>query len=99
MKKLLFILAILASVPAYSLCSITNGESICTLTNSTNVQTPLFQQQNTNLNQTQTQIQMPNNSNSLGRTQNKKGIQMQGSLSCQFGNCNYDSESTFLPNQ
>ena len=98
MKKFLLISALIISMPSFALCPISDGESVCTLPNSSS-NIPLFQTNDIpSLNPSQAELQTRNNQNSLGRTRNKEGIQMQGSLGCQFGNCNKES-NTFLPNQ
>lgn len=99
MKKVLIILLLFIGMPSFALCPIGDGESVCTLPNSSS-SIPLFQTNDiSNPNSPQSQLQNRNNTNSFGRTRNKEGIQMQGSLGCQFGNCNNEQNSIFLPNQ
>ena len=99
MKKFLSLIFILfLGMPTLALCSIGDGESVCTLPNSSSSM-PLFQNnmgintQNTNSSNLKTPNPSQNSSNlnsSFGRTKNQDGVQMQGSLGCQFGNCNKD---------
>jgi len=98
MKKFLFIIFILfLGMPAFALCSIGNGESVCTLPNNSSSNL-LFQNNNIgandNLKNNNSNMNNPasmgssNMNSSFGRTKNQSGLQMQGSLGCQFGNCN-----------
>ena len=98
MKKVLIILLFIG-MPSFALCPIENGESVCTLPNGSSTM-PLFQTNDiSNSNSSQSQLQNKNNTNSFGRTKNNEGIQMQGSIGCQFGNCNNEPNSTLLPNK
>ena len=97
MKKLLLICFIVMSTPVLALCSIADGESVCSIQNNSSAVMPLFQNNTDTKNNNQNQPK--NNVNSFGQTRNREGIQMQGSLSCQFGNCKKESNNDFLPNQ
>ena len=95
MKKYLLFISMFIIFPAWALCPVGDGESVCSLsgTSPSSSGMPLFQQNNseTNLNE--------NLNNSFGKTQNHDGVQMQGSLGCQFGNCNKGANNDFLENQ
>ena len=100
MKKFLFVIFILfLGMPTLALCSIGDGESVCTLPNNSSSNL-LFQNNNTgvnNSNNSNSNMSNPasmgttsNMNSSFGRMKNQSGLQMQGSLGCQFGNCNKD---------
>ena len=105
MKKLLIIFALFFVLPAWSACSIAEGESVCTISNTNSLNTPLFQNNaktginsNQNMNMPSKTIQQSGSNYSFGQTQNQKGIQMQGSLGCQFGNCDKNNKNNFVNN-
>ncbi len=87
MKKFLLVFALILALPSCALCPIM----------------PLFQNNNTinsklNMNNSNG-IQNPSRTGgSFSRTQNQEGIRMQGSLGCQFGNCNKEINTPFTPN-
>lgn len=102
MKKLLLILTLSLVVPAWALCPIENGESVCTLPVDNPSGMQLFQNNNTinsntNINKMTNTLQPSVLNNSF--IQNQNGIQMQGSLGCQFGNCEKGGNNDFLKNQ
>ena len=101
MKKFILLFVCAITVPIHALCSIEEGESICTIQNSNPSSSPLFQ--NNNIKQNANENNIPGKSSSLntsfGQQQNKSGIQMNSSLGCQFGNCNKSSKTDFLNNQ
>ena len=105
MKKFLLIFILGMTMPGFALCPIGDGETVCSLENNNLSSETLFQntssfeKTNNNSMNSPSQLNTQNNSSSFGRIKNSNGIQMQGSLSCQFGNCNDNSGSTFLPNQ
>ena len=106
MKKIILILTLtfVFVSQTWALCSI-DGESLCTIPErGSNM--PLFQNQNaTGLNSNENNgissnsFQSSNMGTSFNRMQNQTGVKMQGSLGCQFGNCNNGNNSGFLPNQ
>ena len=104
MKKYILIMIIIFGMPAWALCSIGDGESVCTLPNSDSGMTS-FQSPNTsglNMNKDSmpsSSLKSTNSGSSFNRMQNQSGIKMQGSLGCQFGNCNKENTNDFLPNQ
>ena len=102
MKKYILIMIIIFGMPAWALCSIGDGESVCTLPNQG---MSLFQNQSIQ-GLTMNENSMPSNalktkdtSRSFNRTLNQSGIKMQGNLGCQFGNCNRENNNDFLLNQ
>ena len=102
MKKLILFLTFIFILPAWALCPVGEGESVCTLPNQG---MSLFQNQNIQ-GLTMNENSMPSNAvktrnkgGSFNRTINQNGINMQGSLGCQFGNCNKENNNDFLPNQ
>lgn len=99
MKKFLLVFALLLVMPAWALCSVTEGESVCTLPQN-NPGMPVFQDNSNvgelNMDSSNTSLNPTNMDSSFSRTQNKTGIQMQGSLGCQFGNCNSEINNQFL---
>ena len=107
MKKYLLFFIILISIPVFAICSIDSNESLCSLQQNSMTSTPLFQNQNNgiksgiNLNSNGSinnpPLQPSSINNSFG--QQNDGIQMQGSLSCEFGNCNKGVNNTFLRNE
>lgn len=102
MKKFLLVFALILALPSCALCPIEAGETVCSIQNS-NTSMPLFQNNNTinsklNMNNSNG-IQNPSRTGgSFSRTQNQEGIRMQGSLGCQFGNCNKEINTPFTPN-
>ena len=102
MKKLLLFMFLFLVVPVWALCPISEGENVCTISNS--IDKPLFQ--NPNINDTKAARKNINNNflqtkgqkNSFSQTQNQSGIKMQGSLGCQFGNCETNENTNFLNN-
>lgn len=105
MKKFLLIYAFIFILPAWSACPISSSESVCTISGSGDSGMLLFQNQNkTGINSGENTIMHSNTNKSSGmgssfnKVQNKSGIQMQGSLGCQFGNCS-KNDNDFLPNQ
>ena len=100
MKKILLICLIYTGMPAWALCPIEGGESICTIQNNTS-SLPLFQNVSTDtgMNDNQKSTQNQNNISSFNQTQNQNGIQIPGSLGCQFGNCNKNGNNDFLKKQ
>lgn len=103
MKKLLLLLTLIFVLPAWSMCSVAEGESICTLSNTGSSSMPLFQNQattginsNQDVNMPSKTLQPSGSNYSFGQTQNQKGIQMQGSLGCQFGNCSKNDKDNFV---
>ena len=107
MKKYLLFISMFIIFPAWALCPVGDGESVCSLsgTSPSSSGMPLFQQNNSetnlneNLNNSVKSIQPTGLNNSFGKTQNHDGVQMQGSLGCQFGNCNKGANNDFLENQ
>jgi len=100
MKKILLTFFIMAIVPVWALCPIADGESVCSVQDSSSL--PLFMNKNagTKINSSTKQNKNLGNFNSFGQPQyDKEGIQMKGSLSCQFGNCNTSVNNDFLKNQ
>ena len=102
MKKLILFLTFIFGMPAWALCSIGDGESVCTLPNQG---MSLFQNQSIQ-GLTMNENSMPSNSlktrnksSSFNRTLNQNGIKMQGNIGCQFGNCNRKNNNDFLLNQ
>lgn len=95
MKKFLLMFILCVTMPTYALCPI--GEnSICTIQENSMSSILLNNGlNNNNRNQFPLQVQTQNRSSSFSRIQNQKGLQMQGSLSCQFGNCKQGFDSTF----
>ena len=107
MRKLLLILSFLFIFPAWALCPIDSGESVCALPDSSSPASgmPLFKQNNTEMNSGKSlnnpvnTIQPTGLNNPFSKTQNQSGIHMQGSLGCQFGNCSKGANNDFLENQ
>ena len=108
MKKLLFFLSLVFISPAWALCSVDSNESVCSVSDfsSSASDMPLFKMQNTsginsgnNINNPANIIKPTGLNNSLNKTQNSNGVHMQGSLGCQFGNCNRGANNDFLENQ
>lgn len=105
-KTVLFLILIMVFIPfGWALCPIESSENVCTLPGS-NTGMPLFQSQSsTGINSGENKsmslnvIQQSNTGGSFNRMQNQSGIKMQGSLGCQFGNCNSENNNDFLPNQ
>lgn len=106
MKKLIILfLTFVFALPAWSACFINNEESVCSLSNNNFSDEQLLQNKSTiDMN---SDIKSPNANtlnqsnfnDSFNQTQNNNGIQMQGSLGCQFGNCNREKNSDFLQNK
>lgn len=101
MKKYILIMIIIFGMPSWAVCPI--GESVCTLPDSG---MPIFQIQNNSdpglnkkNNSPQNTLKPSGMGSSLNRTQNHDGIKMQGSLGCQFGNCNKTPGNDLLPNR
>ena len=102
MKKSILLFLVFVGMPALAVCPVEN--SVCTLPDSGSGRI-LFQNQNVqglNMNQNS----MPSSfsktngtSGSFNRTLNQSGIKMQGSLGCQFGNCNKDNNNDFSLNK
>ena len=108
MKKLLLFLSIFFIAPAWALCSVDSNETICSLSDSSSMSSdmPLFKMQNSTGINSENNMNNPANiiiptglNNSLNKTQNPSGVHMQGSLGCQFGNCNRGANNDFLENQ
>lgn len=107
MKKLLLFLSLFLIIPAWALCPVDGGESVCSLPDASQSSSgmPLFQQNNTEensaggLNNSANTIRPTGLTNPFSKTQNQSGIHMQGSLGCQFGNCNKGANNDFLENQ
>ena len=102
MKKFILILTFIFIMPAWALCPI-EEEGVCKISD-LNQSMPLFQSQdsagiNINKNMPSNSLPATNTGSSFNRTQNQSGIKMQGSLGCQFGNCNESGNNDFLPNQ
>ena len=104
MKKLILFLTFIFILPAWALCPIGNGESVCSLPNQ-NQGMSLFQNQNihglnmNNGSMPSNALNIKGTSSSFNRTLNQSGIKMQGNLGCQFGNCNRENNNDFLLNQ
>ena len=109
MKKLFLFLSIFFIFPVWALCPVEpdSGESVCTLPGSSLESTgvPLFKQKNAedntkrSINNRVDTVQPTGLNNPFNKTQNQSGIHMQGSLGCQFGNCNKGANNDFLENQ
>ena len=109
MKRLLIIFVFFMSMPAWSMCPI-GTESVCNLPANTNSSMPIFQNRagvgssgvensDLNMNNSDTTFRSGSLNSSFSQTQNQSGVQMQGSLGCQFGNCNQGVNNPFLPKQ
>ncbi len=108
MKKLLLFLSFIFIFPAWALCPVESGESVCSLSDmSSPSNLPLFKIQNEKENGSEENmdssavksVQPTGLTNPFSKTQNPSGIHMQGSLGCQFGNCNRGANNDFLENQ
>ena len=106
MKKLLLFISFIFIFPAWAMCSIDSGESLCILPNSSSSGMPLLTPQNNaglnsdkNMGSTGNNLQPSSLNSSFSKVQNQSGIHMQGSLGCQFGNCNKGSNNDVLENQ
>lgn len=107
MKKLLLFLSLIFIFPAWALCPADSGESMCSLPDSLQSSSgmPLFKQKNSEtdlgkgLNNSLNAVEPTGLNSTFNKTQNQSGIQMQGSLGCQFGNCNRGANNDFLENQ
>ena len=104
MKKLILFLTFVFILPAWALCPVGDGESVCTLPNQ-NQGVSLFQEQRVE-GLTMNDSSMPSNAlktrnkgSSFNRTLNQNGIRMQGNIGCQFGNCNRENSNDFLMNK
>jgi hypothetical protein len=88
-------------MPAWALCKI--GENICTIPSENSVNFPSIQNTNNEfgINTGHSELNNPaqNTMQSDMQKQNLNGIQMQGSLGCQFGNCKKKQETDFMQNQ
>ena len=102
MKKGILILLVVFGMPSWAACPL--GESVCTLPNSDSGMTS-FQSPNSsglnmnNASMPSSSLKSTNKGTSFNRMQNQSGIKMQGSLGCQFGNCNKENNNDLLPNQ
>lgn len=95
MKKFLFISVIFLSMPVFAVCPLNPDGSVCSLPDKQTL-VP-FEANNHSFSEAQkTQLSMPDNHADFGQLQSPKGLQMQGSLSCKFGNCTQNSGTDFL---
>ena len=106
MKNLLLFLSFVFIFPAWALCPVDSG--VCSISDlppapSPSAGIPLFKQNandtNNDMNNTVNAIQPTGLNNPFSKTQNPSGVHMQGSLGCQFGNCNRGANNDFLENQ
>ena len=104
MKNLILFLTFIFILPAWALCPIGEGDSVCTLPNQ-NQGMSLFQNQNiqgltmNESSMSSNTLKTKDTSRSFNRTLNQSGIKMQGNLGCQFGNCNRENNNDFLQSQ
>jgi len=100
MKKLIILCLLLVSVPAFALCSIESGESICSISNpNNNSSLPIFQSPNaaSNINNSTNKISSKNQLNNPVRIQNNSILKYNSG--CQFGTCVQDINNSNENNQ
>lgn len=88
MKILNLFIALLLISPAFALCPVNSGESVCNLPNYGSNQLPIFQDENSeaNMNKTQPQLQPFHDNNNMNQINDNNIFNNQ--TGCQFGICN-----------